>query len=146
MIMIRLLTAIVASCGMLTFGAVSPSHAQSTGSVRIEIVSAGFILGVESGRGTLTFRGRQYPLRISGISAGATIGLSKTELIGTASGLRNVSDIEGTYTAGSASLAIAGGRRTAQLRNSRGVVMNLRGRQVGFEFSLDLSGMQVALR
>jgi lipid-binding SYLF domain-containing protein len=144
--MARLLTVIVALCGTLALAAPTPSVAQTTGNVRIEIVSAGFILGVESGRGTLTFRGKQYPLRIGGVSAGATIGMSKTELIGTVTGLRSVSDIEGTYTAGSASLAIAGGRRTARLQNSRGVVMNLRGRQVGFEFSLDLSGMQVSLR
>ena len=105
-----------------------------------------FIVGVEGGRGVLTYKGKQYPLRIGGVSAGATIGISKAELVGTVTGLRNVSDIEGTYSAGSASLAIAGGRRTAQLRNSKGVVMNLRGRQIGFEFSLDLSGMQVSLR
>ena len=73
--MTRLLTAVVALCAMSTLGAVSPSHAQTTGNVRIEIVSAGFILGLESGRGTLTYRGKQYPLRIGGVSAGATIGL-----------------------------------------------------------------------
>ena len=110
--MTRSLTAVVALFGMFALAAPSPSFAQTTGSVRIEIASAGFIIGFESGRGTLTFRGKQYPLRISGVSAGATIGLSKTELIGTGTGLRSVSDIEGTYTAGSASLAIAGGRRT----------------------------------
>jgi hypothetical protein len=141
----RLVIAVFALFGMFALAVPSQSFAQSTGNVRIELGSIGFIIGLESGRGTLTFRGKQYPLRIGGVSAGATIGLSKTELIGTVTGLRNVTDIEGTYTAGSASLAIAGGRRTAQLRNSRGVVMNLRGRQVGFEFSLDLSGMQVSL-
>jgi len=141
----RLVIAVFALFGMFALAVPSQSFAQSTGNVRIELGSVGFIIGLESGRGTLTFRGKQYPLRIGGVSAGATIGLSKTELIGTVTGLRNVTDIEGTYTAGSASLAIAGGRRTAQLRNSRGVVMNLRGRQVGFEFSLDLSGMQISL-
>jgi hypothetical protein len=141
----RLVIAVFALFGMFALAVPSQSFAQSKGNVRIELGSIGFIIGLESGRGTLTFKGKQYPLRIGGVSAGATIGLSKTELIGTVTGLRNVTDIEGTYTAGSASLAIAGGRRTAQLRNSRGVVMNLRGRQVGFEFSLDLSGMQVSL-
>lgn len=145
--MIRSIAGAVALFGMLAFVAPSQSMAQTTtGNVRIQIASAGFIIGMESGRGTLTFRGKTYPLRIGGISAGATIGISKTELVGTVTGLRNVSDIEGTYTAGSASLAIAGGRRTARLQNSRGVVMNLRGRQIGFEFSLDLSGMDVRLQ
>lgn len=141
----RLVIAVFALFGMFALAVPSQSFAQSTGNVTIEIGSVGFIIGLESGRGTLTFKGKQYPLRIGGISAGATIGLSKTQLVGKVTGLRSVSDIEGTYSAGSASLAIAGGRRTARLSNAKGVVMNLRGRQVGFEFSLDLSGMQISL-
>jgi hypothetical protein len=45
-----------------------------------------------------------------------------------------------------AGLAIAGGARVARLRNANGVVLELRGRQVGFEVSIDLSGMTVSLR
>ena len=101
----RLVIAVLALFGMFALAVPSQSFAQSTGNVTIEIGSVGFIIGLESGRGTLTFRGKQYPLRIGGISAGATIGLSKTQLVGKVTGLRSVSDIEGTYTAGSASLS-----------------------------------------
>jgi hypothetical protein len=41
---------------------------------------------------------------------------------------------------------VAGGVKTAQLKNSNGVILNLKGKQVGLEFSLDLSGMQVSLK
>jgi hypothetical protein len=123
----------------------SPAEA-ATGSIALHIVSAGFIVGVSGGSGVLTFRGRQYPLSIGGISAGATIGASGADLIGTASNLSQASDIEGVYSAIGAGLAVAGGRKAAQLSNARGVVLRLRGRQVGFMFSLDLSGLQISLK
>ena len=122
----------------------SPAEA-ATGRVQIHIFSAGFIIGVSGGSGTLTFGGQSYPLRIGGISAGATIGASGTDLIGTAYHLHSPGDIAGVYSAAGAGLSIAGGRSVAQLTNSRGVVLNLRGRQIGFMFSVDLSGMNINL-
>jgi hypothetical protein len=43
-------------------------------------------------------------------------------------------------------LSVAGGRSAAQLSNAKGVVLRLRGRQVGFMVSIDLSGMQISLK
>ena len=97
------------------------------------------------GSGTLTFRGRQYPLRIGGISAGALIGASATDLVGTASNLHAPGDIAGIYSAVGAGMSVAGGRSATQLSNANGVVLRLRGRQVGFSFSIDLSGMSISL-
>jgi hypothetical protein len=122
----------------------APAEAR-TGSVRIEILKAGFIVGISGGRGTLILAGRQYPLRIGGVSLGATIGASKAELIGNAYNLVSPADIAGTYTAVEASVAVAGGGKVARLRNSRGVVLEVRGRQIGAIFSIDLSGMDIRL-
>jgi hypothetical protein len=114
--------------------------------VYVQVYKAGFIVGVSGGRGTLHYEGRNYPLSIGGVSVGATLGLSKVELIGTAHNLHDPSDIEGVYSGVGAGLAIAGGRRVAKLSNAKGVVLEVRGKQVGFIFSIDLSGMQVALK
>jgi len=135
--------AALAAGGLAAASLVTPAEA-STGQVQIHIFSAGFIIGVSGGNGTLTFRGQNFPLRIGGISAGATIGASGTDLIGTAYHLHRASDIIGVYSAAGAGLSIAGGRRAAQLANANGVVLNLRGRQIGFMFSLDLSGMNIS--
>jgi hypothetical protein len=124
---------------------VTPAEA-ATGSIALHVVSAGFIFGMSGGSGVLTFGGRQYPLSIGGVSAGATIGASGADLVGTASNLHQAGDIEGVYSAIGAGLAIAGGRSAAQLSNARGVVLRLRGRQIGFMFSLDLSGLQISIR
>jgi hypothetical protein len=122
----------------------SPAEAAS-GSISIRIVSAGFIFGASVGSGILRFQGHDFPLRVGGISAGATIGASGTDLVGTASHLRQPADIEGIYSAIGAGLSIAGGRSAAQLTNARGVLLRLRGRQIGLMFSIDLSGMSISL-
>jgi hypothetical protein len=138
---------LIISGAALATGAMAVSQAEAaTGSISLHIVSAGFIFGVTGGTGVLTFRGHQYPLSIGGISAGATIGASGTDLVGTAYHLHAPGDIEGVYSAIGAGLSVAGGRSAAQLSNARGVVLRLRGRQVGFMFSIDLSGMSISLR
>jgi hypothetical protein len=42
-------------------------------------------------------------------------------------------------------MSVAGGAEVARLSNSRGVTLRLRGKQVGFMFSVDLSGMNISL-
>jgi hypothetical protein len=116
-----------------------------TGSVRLKITKVGFIVGVGGGSGTLTFRGKNYRLSIGGVSAG-TIGAAGADLVGTASNLRTAADIAGTYTAVSGGVAVGGGAKGATLRNANGVVLQLQGRQVGFEASLSLSGLTISLR
>jgi hypothetical protein len=53
--------------------------------------------GCWNGRGALTFRGRNYPFKVSGDSLGATIGASITKFIGRAPNMRGAGDIAGTY-------------------------------------------------
>jgi len=135
---------ILSSAGLATGAFVAPAEA-ATGSVSMHIASAGFIFGVSSGSGVLRFRGQQFPLTVGGIRAGALIGISAADLVGTASNLHSPGDIAGIYSAIGAGLSIAGGRTTAQLSNANGVVLRLHGRQVGFSFSIDLAGMSISL-
>ena len=116
------------------------------GTINLTLYKAGFIVGGSGGSGTLKFKGKQYPVDIGGVSLGATIGVSKAELIGEVYNMKKPSDIEGTYTAGQAGVAVAGGSKVAELKNSKGVVLKVKGKQIGLEFALDLSGMQVSLK
>lgn len=126
-------------------GGLLPAEA-ATGTIAIKIVRAAFFVGVGGGSGLLNFAGAQYPLSIGGISAGATIGVSDAELIGVAENLFDARDIEGVYSAVGVGLSVAGGRSAAQLSNARGVVLKLKGKRIGFMFSLDLGGMQISLK
>jgi hypothetical protein len=111
----------------------------------VEVTKAGLVFGVGGGKGVLTYEGKRYPLSIGGLSFGATIGVSKTQMIGRVSNLRQPSDIAGTYIAAGGGVAVAGGVASIKLQNAKGVVLDLRGRKAGFEFSANLSGVEVAL-
>jgi len=122
----------------------TPSLAE-TGFIRAVITKSALIIGVGHGTGTLAFQGRSYPLEISGIAFGATVGASKTILTGHALNMRAPSDIEGTYGAigmGSALVVGAGGVR---LKNDRGVELLLTGVKLGAEITVAVSGMTVRL-
>ena len=136
---------LILSGAALASGALLTPAEAATGSVAIRIVSAGFIFGASVGSGTLRFQGHDFRLRIGGISAGATIGASGTDLVGEAFHMHQPADIEGIYSAVGAGLSVAGGRSVAQLTNARGVLLRLHGRQMGLMFSIDLSGMSISL-
>jgi hypothetical protein len=116
-----------------------------TGAVRVVFTKGGFIIGVGGGRGVLTFRGNHYPFRVSGMSFGATIGASTTDLVGRALNMRSPGDIAGNYSAIGAGGALAAGAGGVQLQNEKGVVLQLHGVKVGVELSAAIGGVQIAL-
>lgn len=144
MFSISRLLAVVGALTVVLCGTLAQSYAD-TGSVRIKVTKVGFIVGVGGGSGVLSFKGRHYRLSVGGVSAG-TIGVAGADLVGTARNLRTAADIAGSYSAASASLAVAGGQKVVTLQNANGVVLQLQGAQVGFEVSFSLSGLTISLR
>ena len=137
-------TTILAVAAAVLVGA--PTHSDAkTGMVRLNIVKAGFIIGGGGGSGTLTFGGKTYRLSVGGLGIGS-LGISDVQLAGTASNLRTASDIAGTYAAAGAGIAVVGGGQVATLQNEKGMILNLQGAQYGFQVSLGLGGMTIALQ
>lgn len=135
---------LIACIAFITAGA-SAARADS-GTVRLSFIKAGFIIGGSAGSGTLTFRGRQYPISIGGLSYGLTFGGSQTNLRGTVRNITRASDIEGVFGAAGAGGTIIRGPQAIALVNQRGAVLELSGMQTGLMVSLDLSGMALTLR
>jgi hypothetical protein len=136
---------VLISGSALALGGISGTAQAATGSVSLHVVSAAFIFGIGGGDGVLTFGGKQYPLALGGISAGA-IGVSGADLVGTAYHIHDPHDIEGVYAAIGAGVAVAGGAEATTLQNSKGVVLRLKGKQVGFKISFSLSGLTINLK
>jgi hypothetical protein len=140
------LTSLIAIALVAALSFSTPASAQTpSGTIEFKVFKVGFIVGTGGGRGTLHYQGQSYPLNVGGISLGLTIGVSSADLVGEVYNLINPADIQGTYSAASASVAIAGGGMTASLKNSRGVVLKVRGKQIGLELSLDLGGLSINL-
>jgi len=84
-------------------------------------------------------------LSIGGIGVGS-LGVAAVDLVGTAHNLRTPADIAGSYAAAGASATFVGGAQVARLQNEKGVVLEVHGIQAGFQVSLGLGGMTIALQ
>ena len=129
----------------LMAGLSSAAYADS-GTIRISVLKGGWFIGASGGSGTLTFRGRQYPLSIGGLDAGLVFGASQTYLSGRVTNIRRASDVAGVYGAGGAGAAIGVGARAIVLTNEKGAVLQLSGRQTGLMLNADFSGLAISLR
>ena len=137
-------TFIVALAAVLATALSSTARAD-VGTVRLNFIKAGWIIGGAVGSGTLTFRGRTYPLTIGGMSYGLTFGGSQTYLRGRVSNIFRPQDIEGVYGAAGAGGTIIRGPQAIILTNQKGAVLELSGTQTGLMLNLDLSGMGLSL-
>jgi hypothetical protein len=122
------------------------SLAQAPGTVNVVFAKAGLVVGAGKGRGVLTYRGRDYPFRVSGLSLGITVGASAMRLTGDVSGLRELKDFSGVYDAVGAGGALGGGFGGVHLTNKHGVVITLRGLEAGLGFAANRSGIRISLR
>jgi hypothetical protein len=136
----------IALLALLVSAGFTTAAQAETGSVRVEFTKAGFIIGIGGGRGILTFRGKHYPFRVSGMSLGATIGGSVNRLVGYALNMRSPGDIAGSYNAIGAGAALAAGAGGVQLQNEKGVVLQLHGVKAGVELSASVGGVTIALQ
>lgn len=136
---------VLAAALMAPLALASAARADS-GAIRLNFIKAGFVIGGAVGNGTLTFRGRSYPLTIGGLSYGLTFGGSQTYLRGRVSNITRPEDIEGVYGAAGAGGTIIRGPQAIVLVNQRGATLDVSGVQTGLMVNLDLSGMGLSLR
>jgi hypothetical protein len=121
------------------------SSQADTGTVRVLFGTAGVVVGVGNGNGTLTFHGKTYPFGISGASFGATLALTVAELEGRALNLRTPGDLAGNYIGVGTGGAIVGGIGVARLQNAKGVILVVRGPKLGAGLSINLARVTITM-
>ncbi len=124
-----------------------PSLARSPADGRITFSggSVAFLAGVNWGSGTLTYRGRHYPVRVSGLSVGA-VGVNKYRASGAVYHLRRLGDIEGTYGAMEGSLTVGPGQGGIDMKNDKGVVISARSTSSGLKLTFAPTGVRIKLK
>ncbi|MFZ2020030.1 MAG: hypothetical protein WAU90_15295 [Methyloceanibacter sp.] len=130
----------------LAGAAVSTAAHADNGQIWLWELKGGWFIGGSAGGGTLLFHGRRYPLSVGGVSAGLVFGGSETRLQGTVSNIRSPSDVAGVYGAAGAGVAIGVGARVIILKNEKGAVLRLSGRQIGLLANADVSGLVIGLQ
>jgi hypothetical protein len=101
-------------------------------------------IGFQWGSGTLTFRGQQYPFRVTGLSV-IDVGAARVSATGTVRNLHNVADFSGNYVAVSAGVTLAGGGAVGTLRNQNGVTIDGISTSQGLRLTLAPGGVNITL-
>jgi hypothetical protein len=125
--------------------AVAADSPKPSGKVSIESKSIAAGVGVTWGEGKLSFKGKDYPFSIDGLTV-VDFGISKASATGDVYNLTDVAKFAGTYVAAEAGFTLAGGVGGMVLRNQDGVVMHVRSTSKGAKLQLGPSGLSIKLK
>ena len=119
--------------------------ATPSGKVTMQSTSIAVGIGVTWGDGKLTFKGKDYPFSIDGLTL-VDWGISKAQAEGEVYNLTDPAKLGGTYLAAEAGLTLAGGMGGMVLRNQDNVVLHLRSVSQGARLQLGTSGLIIKMK
>ena len=102
-------------------------------------------IGFSWGSGTLTYKGKKYPVTVKGISV-VDVGITKATASGRVYGLKKLADFNGNYTAVTAEGTLGGGAGATTMKNQNGVVIDLLATTKGINVKLAPSGVTLMLK
>jgi len=114
-------------------------------SITIDDTQISFIVGGSWGSGVLSYKGVDYSFKIKGLKVGA-IGISKTSAVGNVYNMSGLSKFSGTYIAGQAGIALAGGVGGTILENQHKVYIRLGSTQKGVALNIGIDGITIDLK
>jgi len=146
---------ILALAVMLTFAAFSAGAQEKnkveaqekkglpTGEVTIKVTQVAAGLGVSWGDGTLNFKGKDYRFKVKGLNL-IGVGVTSINAAGDVYNLQKLDDFPGTYYGVEAGATLIKGSAGMVLRNSTGVVLNLKSDQKGAALRLGNEGLSIS--
>src|SRR5262249_52050844 len=134
--------------GMTGFTQAATHHSKPDATLRMS--TGGFALGIggSSGSGTLTYRGKNYPFRVSGLAVGR-VGMTSSSAVGDVFNLRHLQDFNGQYTVGGAGtrgVTLGAGGTGTIMSNQAGVIIRLSSTQRGIAVNATGGGLTMQLQ
>jgi hypothetical protein len=143
---IAVLVLVIAAMTGFTQAATRESRPDAT--LRMSIGGVHLGIGGSSGSGTLTYRGRSYPFRVSGMAVGR-VGVTSSSAVGDVFNLRHLQDFNGNYTvsgAGTRGVTLGAGRTGTIMSNQAGVIVRISSTQRGVAVNATGGGLTMQLQ
>jgi hypothetical protein len=102
-------------------------------------------IGFSWGKGTLTYKGKEYPISVNGLSIGK-VGITGVTAVGEVYNLRKLGDFDGHYNAAGVGLTVAGGGSAAAMKNQNGVRVIVNSTNRGVDITIGGGGVDMRLR
>jgi hypothetical protein len=113
--------------------------------IRISTGSVAAGIGWSWGKGTLTYKGKDYPLAVKGLSIGK-VGITKATASGEVYHLKGLKNFDGNYTAAGAGITLAGGRSAVDMTNQNGVRVRVISTNRGVDLTLGGGGVEMKIK
>ncbi|GBQ79399.1 hypothetical protein AA13595_0015 [Gluconacetobacter johannae DSM 13595] len=114
--------------------------------VKLREFQVAFVGSGGGGNGTITFRGKTYPLKFGGLGIGG-FGVSSVDATGEVFNLHDIRKFPGTY--GRARYGFAVGTASSGemwLQNEAGVIMHLRAKRAGLMLSMGGDALVISMK
>ena len=137
--------------GVMTgFTQAATHHQQSKPDATLRLSGGSFALGIGMswGSGTLTYKGKDYPVKVKGLSIGK-VGMTSSSANGEVFNLKHLQDFNGHYNVGAAGtrgVTLGAGRTGTIMSNQAGVIVRISSTQNGVAVNATGSGADMQLK
>ena len=131
-----------------TQAATQPQFGHPEATLRLSGGSFAAGIGFSWGKGTLTYKGKDYPVSVNGLSVGK-VGITGSSAYGDVYNLQHLRDFSGHYNAGAAGsrgVTVGSGKSGTVMTNQAGVTVVLRSTQRGVAVNATGAGVDMQLK
>jgi hypothetical protein len=126
------------------------SHHHSGPDATLRLSGGSFALGIgfRWGSGTLSYKGKDYPVKVNGLSIGK-VGMTGVSAIGEVFNLKNLQDFNGHYDiggAGTRGVTLGAGKTGTVMSNQAGVIVRVSSTQSGIAVNATGGGVDLQLK
>ena len=133
---------------MTGFTQAASHHSGPDATLRLSGGSFALGIGFRWGSGTLTYKGKDYPVKVNGLSIGK-VGMTGVSAYGEIFNLKHLQDFNGHYNVGAEGtrgVTIAKGKAGSILTNQAGVIVRLAATQTGLDVNATGGGVDMQIQ
>jgi hypothetical protein len=147
---IKKIAALLTILGVTAGFTQAATHHESKPDGTLRLSTGGFALGIGAswGSGTLTYRGKNYPVKVKGLSVGR-VGATSSSAYGEVFNLKHLQDFNGHYDVsgrGTRGVTLGAGKTGTIMSNQAGVIVRISSTQQGVAVNATGGGMDLQLK
>ena len=126
------------------------SHHHSGPDATLRLSGGSFALGIgfRWGSGTLSYKGKDYPVKVNGLSVGK-VGITGSSAYGEVFNLKHLQDFNGHYNVGGAGtrgVTLGSGKSGTVMTNQAGVIVRVSATQQGLDVNATGGGVDMQIQ
>jgi hypothetical protein len=133
---------------MAGFTQAASHHSGPDATLRLSGGSFAAGIGFSWGSGTLTYKGKNYPVKVNGLSVGK-VGITSSSAYGEVFNLKHLQDFNGHYNVGAAGtrgVTLGSGKSGTLMTNQAGVIVRISSTQQGVNVNATGGGVDMQIQ